>query len=321
MPIIALLIIFVAGAATAHAETLTLKPTAVTEWKAVYGRVEARDLVPARARIGGLIVELDVSEGDRVKAGQKIAKVRDDKIAFQIAALDARLRALQSQSETAQAELALGQTLVERGVATRQRIDQLRTQVDVVRNDIAAVEAERLVLVQRTLEGEVLAPTDGTVLKVPTTRGTVIRAGEEVAMIGGGGVFLRLAIPERHATRLQEGAKIYVTADGIRTDGRLAKIYPQIENGRVISDVEVASLDTDFIDARVLVRVPVGERNALLVPKQALTTRFGIDFVNVEDGAAVVERAVVSGTQVVHDGEDHVEILTGLKPGDRVVLP
>jgi multidrug efflux pump subunit AcrA (membrane-fusion protein) len=57
----------------ALAGTLTLAPTTVTEWKAVYGRVEARDTVPARARIGGTITDLSVTEGELVKAGQKIA--------------------------------------------------------------------------------------------------------------------------------------------------------------------------------------------------------------------------------------------------------
>ena len=42
----------------AGAETFTLEPTDVTEWKAVYARIEARDRIPARARLGGTLVEL-----------------------------------------------------------------------------------------------------------------------------------------------------------------------------------------------------------------------------------------------------------------------
>ena len=42
----------VLAASVALAEPYTVEPTTITEWKAVYGRVEARDLVPARARIG-----------------------------------------------------------------------------------------------------------------------------------------------------------------------------------------------------------------------------------------------------------------------------
>ena len=309
------------AASPALAGTLTLAPTTVTEWKAVYGRVEARDTVPARARIGGLIVDLAVTEGELVKAGQKIATVQDDKIAFQVAALDAQLRALQAQLETAQSELARGQTLVDKGVLTAQRLDQLRTEVDVARNQLAATEAQRSVIVQQGAEGDVFAPGDGRVLTVPVTRGAVIMAGEVVANIGGGGVFLRLAVPERYAASLKQGAAIRINPGGKESAGRLAKIYPQIDNGRVIADVEVDNLDTDFIDARVLVELPVAERSALLVPASAIQTRSGIDFVRVATGGAQAERAVVTGERTKRADGDYVEILTGLAAGDVVVTP
>ncbi|WP_299935699.1 efflux RND transporter periplasmic adaptor subunit [uncultured Nitratireductor sp.] len=309
------------SAGPALAENITLTPTAITEWKPVYGRVEARDTVPARARIGGIVVELNVSEGDNVTSGQQIGTIRDDKIAFQIAALDAQLRALEAQMETAESELARGQTLVERGVVTTQRLDQLRTQVDVIRNQIAATEAQRSVIEQQGAEGAIFAPLDGRILTVPVTRGAVVLPGEPIATIGGGGFFLRLAIPERHAAALEEDAAIHITSQGQEVEGRLAKIYPQIENGRVIADVEVESLDTAFVDARVLVRVPVGEREALLVPAAAVTTRSGIDFVTVEAGGATIERTVVPGETVARDDGDFVEILSGLAAGDTVIAP
>lgn len=303
------------------AGTLTLAPTTVIEWKAVYGRVEARNTVPARARIGGLVVKLAVTEGELVKAGQKIATVQDDKIAFQIAALDAQLRALQAQLGTAQSELARGQTLVGKGVMTAQRLDQLRTEVDVARNQLAATEAQRSVIVQQGAEGDVFAPGDGRVLTVPVTRGAVIMAGEVVATIGGGGVFLRLAVPERYAPTLKQGAGIRINAGGKESAGRLAKIYPQIDNGRVVADVEVDNLDTDFIDARVLVQLPVAERSALLVPAAAVATRSGIDFVRVAAAGMETERAVVTGERMTRADGDYVEILTGLAAGDVVVTP
>lgn len=309
------------AASPALSGTLTLTPTTVTEWKAVYGRIEARDTVPARARIGGLIVDLAVTEGDLVKAGQKIATVKDDKIAFQVATLDAQLRALQAQSETSQSELTRGQTLVDKGVMTAQRLDQLRTEVDVARNQIAATEAQRSVIVQQGAEGDVFAPGDGRVLTVPVTRGGVIMAGEVVATIGGGGVFLRLAVPERYAASMKQGAAIRINAGGKESAGRLAKIYPRIDNGRVVADVEVDNLDTNFIDARVLVELPVAERSALLVPASAIQTRSGIDFVRVAASGDNVERAVVTGERTKRADGDYVEILTGLAAGDVVVMP
>ena len=304
----------------ALAGQVTLAPTAVTEWKAVYGRVEARNLVPARTRIGGTLVELLVGEGDRVEPGQRIALVRDDKIAFQVAALDAQLRALEAQRERAEAELARGRSLSERGVIPAQRLEQLRTDVEVTHGRIAATEAERSIAVQQAAEGAVLAPAAGRVLTVPVTRGAVVMAGEPVATIGGGGFYLRLAIPERHAAALGRDATIRIVAGGAETAGRLAKIYPRIENGRVVADVEVDNLDDAFVDARLLVEVPVGTRQALLVPASAVTTRSGIDFVTVASDGRADERAVVLGDAVDLRGEAMVEVLTGLAAGDTVLL-
>ncbi|MGX5667119.1 efflux RND transporter periplasmic adaptor subunit [Rhizobium daejeonense] len=305
-----------------HAETLRLQPMKVPEWKAVYGRVETRDNVSARARIGGTVIALKVTEGDSVGTGDVIATVKDDKIDFQIAAIDAQLQGLKASLDNAQSELSRGEELIKRGVTTAQRLDALRTQVDVVRNQIAAAEAQRSVYIEQGKEGEVLAPTEGKVLTVPVTRDAVIMAGETVATIGGGGFYLRLAIPERHADLLGEGASIEIdSGNGHQSKGRLAKIYPEIDNGRVIADVEVGDLPTSFVNKRVLVRVPVGERDALFLPKAALQNRYGVDYVTIKKGEGTTERAVVTAKPVQIDGQPMTEILTGLAAGDEIVLP
>lgn len=294
-------------AAIAQADT-PLTPTPVTEWKAVYGRIEARDRVPARARIGGTLVQLDVTEGDQVAAGQALARIVDEKLTFQLGAIDAQLQSLTSQLENAQAELKRGEELLARGVTTVQRLDALRTQVDVLEGQIEATTANRRVVEQQAAEGTVLAPAAGRVLDVPVTKGAVLMPGEAVATVGGGGFFLRLAIPERHATALQVGADIQIEG----ATGQLVRIYPQIENGRVIADVEVAGLPDAFVDARVLVRIPVGERMALVIPEYSLITRQGLDFVPVlQDGETVLKTVIPGVTQ-----NGMVEILTGLNAGD-----
>lgn len=320
--VIALALALGATTTLVSAETIRIEPVTIPEWKAVYGRVEARDEVPARARIGGTLIELKVTEGNMVKAGDVIATVKDDKNDFQIAASEAELSGLLASMENAQSELARGEELIKRGVTTAQRLDALRTQVDVLRNQIASARAQRSVVVQQGKEGSVLAPTAGMVLSVPVTRDAVIMAGETVATIGGGGFFLRLAIPERHADLLKEGATIEIeTGNGKNEVGRLAKIYPQIDNGRVIADVEVENLATAFVNKRLLVRVPVGERQALLVPQAALSSRFGVDYLSVASGEATAERAVVTAKPVIVNGVSMAEILTGLNAGDEVVIP
>ena len=304
---------------SANAGSVVLAPVSVPEWKSVYGQVEARNSIPARARIGGTLVSLTVTEGDDVTAGQVMGTVRDDKTAFQVTALEAQLGALVAQLENAESELSRGQTLVDRGVTTTQRLDQLSTQVDVVRNQIAAIEAQRQVVLQQESEGEIIAPADGTVLDVPVTQGAVVMPGEAIATIGGGGIYLRLAIPERHAPMLEQDAQLQIETGTTTMTGQLDKIYPRIENGRVVADVAVDALPTTFFGARLLVRVPVGERQALMIPAAAVATRFGTDFVQVKTADGTSERAVVLAQR--DENDDAVEVLTGLAAGDEVITP
>ena len=306
-----------------RAGEIRLEPETIIETKAVFGRIEARDVIAARPRIGGTLVSVSVSEGDLVREGQSIARVIDDKLALQLRAAEARIKALVSEQANVQAEFERAKTLLERGAGTQQRVDTLRTQLEVVKNQIAAAEADRSVIVQQSAEGEVFAPVSGRVLKVPVTRGAVVMPGEQIALVAGGGFFLRLALPERHATNLRVGSTVALSTErggpekGKLNAGKLAKVFPQIENGRVIADVELGTLDDFFVGARVLAEVPVGERQALMVPKAALKLVSGIDLVAVATESGARDVTVVPG----REAGGKVEILSGLKAGDKVIVP
>lgn len=329
--LIALPLLVAIGPLGASAEEFILEPVTVSEFKAVFGKVESRTIAPARARIGGTIREIRVVEGDEVSKGEVVAIVVDDKIALETAAADARLKALDSQMQNARTELDRAKRLLERGVAAQSRLDQAQTDFDVVLNQVAAAEADKAVIEQRAREGQVLAPTDGRVLTVPVTLGAVILAGEEVARIASGGYFLRLSLPERHAAEIEEGATVQIGKRGLAgsaaaeagaaTSGTIAKIYPEISDGRVIADVEVRSLGDYFVNERTLVRIPVGKRTVLAIPAGAVKTVHGIDYVKIAAGAGEQDVAVVLGDPVRVGDETRIEVLTGLRAGDRVVLP
>jgi len=308
-----------------------VKARALPDFKSVFGRVESRDVVPARARIGGTIVSLDVEEGSAVKAGDVIATVVDDKLALQLGALDARIAALGSEFANASTELERGKKLLTQGVVPKSRVDALQTQFDVLNRQIEAAKAERSVLVQQGSEGKVIAPAPGRVLSVPVTRGSVIMPGETVARIAGGGYFLRLSLPERHAAMIKEGDEVRVGARGIGLDaagdvqtarkGRLVKVYPELEGGRVIADVEVDGLGDYFVGERTLVWIPVDTREVISVPADAVSTRHGVDYVKVKGPDGPLDVAVIVGGSLPSESGPAVEILSGLSDGDTVITP
>ncbi|NIY78095.1 efflux RND transporter periplasmic adaptor subunit [Celeribacter sp. HF31] len=304
----------------ALSETLALTPQPITEWKPVYAEVEPRDQVPARARIGGTITTLDVTEGDLVEAGQRVALIEDTKLLFQIEGIDAQLDAYNSQLVKAQDDLTRGESLSERGVISTSSLQALQTNVTVLEGQITSLQSERQVVSRQIEEGEVLAPEAGVVLDVPVSKGAVIMGGEQVALIGSGGTFLRLGVSERYADRLTEGDTIQILGADETQTGTLAKIYPLIQGGRVEADVEVEDLDARFVGRRVQVQLPVGSHDALLVPQTVLTQSGGLDFVSVEADGQSSERVVVPGNEVMLDGVTYVEILSGLSAGDVVVI-
>jgi len=295
--------------------------------KAVFGQVESRDVVPARARIGGTVTTLSVEEGSAVKAGDVIARVVDDKLALQLGAVDAKIKAAEAELENARVELERGNKLLAGGVVPKTRVDLLQTQFDVLTNQLNAARADRAVLEQQQSEGDVIAPAPGRVLSVPVTRGSVVMPGEPIARIAGGGYFLRLSLPERHAGHIKLGDDVIVGSRGM-TDlandtplahGKVVKVYPEIQNGNVLADVEVTDLGDFFVGERTRVWIPVAMRRVVSVPATAVATRAGIDYVTLAGGNVSVP--VILGTRFDDNGTPSVEILSGLSDGDKVVTP
>ena len=100
---------------------------------------------------------------------------------------------------------------------------------------------------------------------------------------------LRLRVPERHARFLKAGDPVRIDGEELGVNGAkfgtISLVYPQIEDGRVIADAEVAGLGDYFVGERIRVWVSAGERDSVIVPAAFIITRFGIDYARVRKGS------------------------------------
>jgi RND family efflux transporter MFP subunit len=289
--------------------------------KAVFGTVQSVDVVAARARIGGTIRGLAVDEGSAVEAGQTIATVEDPKLELQLAAIDARFRALDAQRKLAQVEYERLSRLRQSGAVSQSRLDEAQTNLNVVIGNRGALAAERAVLEQQLAEGAVVAPGDGRVLRVAATEGSVILPGEPVAIIAAEQYVLRIELPERHARFIREGDEVLVGARGLAANaeddlrtGRITQVYPEMSGGRVVADAEVAGLGDFFVGERTRVYVSTGRRQAIVVPRNFLRQRYGVTYAIVKDEGEVM-------VQPGQGDPGRIEILAGLKAGDVLLKP
>ena len=156
-------------------------------------------------------------------------------------------------------------------------------------------------------------------LKTPVAEGSVVLPGETIATIAEDHYILRLQLPERHARFLRAGDVVKIGSrgladEGARSEGRVRIVYPEIQGGRVIADVDAPDVGDYFVGERTRVYVPTGERRSMAVPRSYVYRRAGVDTVRLKDGEEVV-------VQLGSGDEKSVEILAGLKDGDEVVTP
>lgn len=308
-------------------KTYLVAPTMVADEKAVFATIESANVVPARARIGGTIIELHVRQGDRVEQGQLIATVGDPKLALQVSSYSAQVQAAQAQLAQAKLDYDRAQRLIAAGAIAKNAFDQARTAYNVAASNVRSLDAQRAVIQQQSVEGQVLAPTAGRVITVPVTSGTVLLPGDTVATVAEQNFVLRLEVPERHARYIKVGDPIRLDGTDIGLDGprfgTIKLVYPQIADGRVMADATVDGLSDYFVGERVRVWVSAGDRKTIVVPANLIVTRSGIDYakLRLKSGAAIdvpVQRGETIQTPKQHDG---LEILSGLQFGDRLLKP
>ena len=305
----------------ASAADVVVHVAPLEDLKAVIATVEPVHQLVARARIGGTVTALKIREGDVVVAGAEIALVADQKLFLQMQALDQRIRSQQAQRDKAKADFDRAQELLERGVTTKVIFDQAKTMLDVADRNLAAIRSDRGVIEQQAAEGAVLAPGAGRILTIPVSIGQVVMPGETIATLAEDRYILRLQLPERHARFMRAGDSVQMGGRGLldeasdtRKQGRVRIVYPEIQGGRVIADVEVEGLGNYFVGERTRVYVATGKRDAIVAPREAIYRRAGVDYVRLKDGAEIV---VQTGEQRA----EGIEILAGLHDGDVVVTP
>lgn len=307
------------------ADSFVVRTIEVADRKALVATVEPVHLLVARARIGGTIASLAVKEGDTVAAGAQIAAVTDQKLALQMQALDSRIASQQSQRDQAKVDFDRAAELQRRGAGTQTQLDQAKTNLDVADRNLTAMRGDRSVIAQQAVEGAVLAPGAGRALSVPVSVGQVVLPGETIATFAEDQFILRLQLPERHAQFMRAGDSVRIGARGMQADvgenmreGKVRLVYPEIQGGRVIADVEVAGLGDYFVGERTRVYVDTGTRQTIVVPAAYVYRRAGVNYVRLAGG----DEVVVQPGETRDIGETPgVEILAGLKDGDTLATP
>ena len=261
-------------------------------------------------RITGRIVEIVAEEGDRVRAGDVLARIDDDRLRLELARAEADLSRLRQdfnrQREMHQRNL-IATEIVER---LQFEYEAQRTQVELVRLELSYTD--------------ITAPIDGVVSERMVRVGNMVNTTDPVFVVTAmEPIQAVLNVPERELARLKPGQPARLQVDALPGEvfvGQIARISPVVDaaSGTFRVTVELAE-HGQRLRPGMFGRFHIvhdSREQAVLVPVAAVMSEDGRQSVFVVNDSQAQRRAVTVGYR--NNGE--YEITAGIEPGERVVV-
>ncbi len=312
-----------APAAAQHAVqagVVTLQPSQSAVLSAMPGTIVAQESVQVASRLMGYIKDIAVTEGETVKAGQRLFTI--DPMDIEGGVTQARLGLDQAEKamQDAKADYDRFNALYKDEVVTRQQYEKMKLGYDIAVSRAAQAKAGLQTANGQMRYAVVSSPINGVVVQKFANQGDIAAPGHPILLVENQSrLQVQTSVPEEIYSGLKLGAKIKVEVDGqaqpvIATISRLSPAADPTSHSHLVKlDASAPNLRSGAF-ARVL--FPTGQQTVLKVPQEAVLNRAGITGVFVLDDKGAAEyRMVRTGT--ADNGQ--IEILSGLSAGDRVV--
>ncbi len=307
---------------------LALGERAVGAGLLIDGSLQAVRQSVLSAQASGRIATLSVKAGDRVKAGQVLAVI-DDR-ATQAGVAQAQAGVAQAEANLANARAAFERTreLRAQGFVAQAALDGAQAQFRAAEAGAAAARAGQTQASVAQGFTRLTAPYDGWVLATHAQAGSLAMPGAPVLTVYAPQPIRAVVfVPASQQSLASQAQRVEVRLpDGrwVEPEARTALPAADPVSQTVEWRLDLSAADgADQVPGRqVQVRFVGGEAQRLVVPASALLRRGELTAVYVvtprADGAqGFALRAVRAG---IGHGEAGVEILSGLKAGDRVAL-
>ena len=165
------------------------------------GVIAARDEQRLSFKVGGVVQQVQVREGDAVRRGQLLAQLDPTEI-------DAQVAQVAQLADKAARDLARGEALYADQVIPLEQLENLRTQAAVARarHDAARFNARN---------AAIHATGDGVVLSRLVDERELVAPGQVALVVGNrdSGHVMRFAVADRHVVRISRGDAASVQLD------------------------------------------------------------------------------------------------------------
>jgi RND family efflux transporter MFP subunit len=291
----------------------------------ISGDLKPIEEIAVRARVEGDVVAVLVREGDRVGAGQLLAR-------FENAVQEGDRASATADRESAKADVSNAQwnadqsdELFKAGAIPERDLRAAQQALAAAQARLAAAEARLRASSQLAQDTRILAPTTGVVATRTVDVGERVTRGATLFTVVRNDVLeLEASVPARQANELKVGQPVRFAAAGLQLEGKIARIAPTINaaNRSITVYIQVpnrggAIKGNSFATGRI-----IGQSlaNTLAIPTSAVrqSARGDVSFVYRIEGGKVQQADVELG--VVDETVNMTQVLSGLAAGDQIIV-
>jgi membrane fusion protein, multidrug efflux system len=289
----------------------------------IQGALYAKERTTIASQVEGNVAQVSADMGDSVTAGQVILQIDPREYQLHVGSAEAALNQASARAANSAARYARAVELRKDGSIAPEQFDQIAATMRMDQADQQAAQRALDLARKKLSDTQIRAPFSGYIQKRMVSLGEYVAPGKDVyELIATDPIKLRCPMPERYVPLAKLGMPVNLTIDaqpGAKFMGTITRIAPALdEDSRtLLVEAEVQNPHGELKPGFFAhVTIDLGQDHALFVPQNAVLRYAGVARVFVVTDGVARSREVRTGATL----GDQVEIIDGLKVGDRVAV-
>lgn len=301
----------------------------VPAMEAAVGTIRAVHETAVASKLLAKVVEVNVQAGQAVSKEQVLVRLDDEDLRARFEQAEAAVAAARAAHDQAQVEYDRVKGLVERSVAAPIEFERVETTLKSARAGLERAEQARREAETIRSYATIKSPIDGIIIDKQVEVGDMVTPGRVLlTLYDPTRMQLVASVRESLTQRLEVGQAINVRVDALNKtcQGQISEIVPEAEAASRSFLVKVTGPCPPGIYSGMFGRllIPLDEEEVLVIPRAAIRRVGQLDILDVAMPGAGPDVPPTLYRRVVQLGRsfaDNVEVLAGLRAGERVAVP
>jgi RND family efflux transporter MFP subunit len=287
-----------------------------THYLELQGSVTTKDLLVIYPEYSGILTDVYVTDGDKVRKGQVLARIDDGGLSQQLAQL-------KIQAELSKTTFERQQRLWDQKIGSEMQYLQAKSNYESQAQAIAQLE-------QQVAKTVVTAPFSGTIDDVMSEQGSVVMPGQTPLMriVSLDNMYIVTDVPEKYIANIKRNKKVLVDFPILnkQMESKIRQVGDFIDPNNRTFKVEISVPDNDSsIKPNLTAKLNINDYTnpeALLIPQSVISENASgeqyIYIVKDKQGEDAVAEKITIETGLTQG--DVIEVLNGLESGTEIIL-